>query len=475
MDPILSNEAAAMAITKVAKSPRAVRTLLQPLRCISGLTCGTGSDMATKSQAQALLSQHPVTQSTLSDMKLRYDQRQGNSAQPRNLEAFYMKHDTGAGEVRVEDFKAGWSLGGVVLGPSQMDTMKSAFGTDRCTIKYPEVLADLDTMGAAKATALVMTNKMGPITARFKGFTQEGGSGAEAIATGTFSASMKALSEGPPNTRFQTHGLTPLTSSALMRTSQGVPIQTAGNLTTGSTFNSTTVVNSSVTQRAKTMQPRSVQAIKSRISSLAAHTDCPLASMLMGYDPQHTGCVTLDAFLTACAKAEITIKPALRDVEQSLMGTVDGLQGDLDDLQAAHQSLQAIESIASLLAQYWVPLGMGAAAGALQLLKHGGGRYMELPALLQLMSLNTCKEAMKTVDVHDLQQHMGQLRAEVRRKEDATAAAQRSAKAERQITVIGCAAIGLASASALQPQRKKRKPENATDGGSTDSMDGLHL
>ncbi|GFH05905.1 endoglucanase [Haematococcus lacustris] len=75
--------------------------------------------------------------------------------------------------VRVEDFKAGWSLGGVVLGPSQMDTMKSAFGTDRCTIKYPEVLADLDTMGAAKATALVMTNKMGPITARFKGFTQD--------------------------------------------------------------------------------------------------------------------------------------------------------------------------------------------------------------------------------------------------------------------------------------------------------------
>ncbi|KAJ9509991.1 hypothetical protein QJQ45_011672 [Haematococcus lacustris] len=61
-------------------------------------------------------------------------------------------------------------------------------------------------------------------------------------------------------------------------------------------------------------------------------------------------------------------------------------------------------------------------------------QYMELPALLQLMSLRTCKEAMKTVDVHDLQQHMGQLRAEVRRKEDAAAAARRSAKAERQIT-----------------------------------------
>ncbi|KAJ9521863.1 hypothetical protein QJQ45_024729 [Haematococcus lacustris] len=36
-------------------------------------------------------------------------------------------------------------------------------------------------------------------------------------------------------------------------------------------------------------------------------------------------------------KAEVQ---RLRDVEQSLMGAVDGLQGDLDDLQAAHQRLQ---------------------------------------------------------------------------------------------------------------------------------------
>ncbi|KAJ9527929.1 hypothetical protein QJQ45_005621 [Haematococcus lacustris] len=88
------------------------------------------------------------------------------------------------------------------------------------------------------------------------------------------------------------------------------------------------------------------------------------------------------------------------------------------------------------LKQYYLacPISNAPVESLLQLLKHGGGRYMELPALLQLMSLHTCKEAMKTVDVHDLQQHMGQLRAEVRRKEDATAAAQRSAKAERQIT-----------------------------------------
>ncbi|KAJ9512067.1 hypothetical protein QJQ45_004628 [Haematococcus lacustris] len=179
----------------------------------------------------------------------------------------------------------------------------------------------------------------------------------------------------------------------------------------------------------------------------------------------------------------------LRDVEQSLMSTVDGLQCDLDDLQAAHQGLQGnncwfwsntpsqqqqqrmqqqqqqqqqqqedpygtwrqyasdIRAMAVNgdpgspalrlhLEQYYLacPISNAPVESLLQLLKHGGGRYMELPALLQLMSMHTCKEAMKTVDVHDLQQHMGQLRAEVRRKEDATAAAQRSAKAERQIT-----------------------------------------
>ncbi|GFH27552.1 hypothetical protein HaLaN_25892 [Haematococcus lacustris] len=88
------------------------------------------------------------------------------------------------------------------------------------------------------------------------------------------------------------------------------------------------------------------------------------------------------------------------------------------------------------LEQYYLasPISNAPVESLLQLLKHGGGRYMELPALLQLMSLRTCKEAIKTVDVHELQQHMGQLRAEVRLKEDAAAAAQRSAKAERQIT-----------------------------------------
>ncbi|KAJ9515285.1 hypothetical protein QJQ45_006544 [Haematococcus lacustris] len=80
----------------------------------------------------------------------------------------------------------------------------------------------------------------------------------------------------------------------------------------------------------------------------------------------------------------------------------------------------------------WDTLPLLAVESLLQMLKHGGGRYMELPTLLQLMSLRTCKEAIKTVDVNDLQQRIGKLRAEVRRKEDV--AAQQSAKAECQIT-----------------------------------------
>ncbi|KAJ9515755.1 hypothetical protein QJQ45_008631 [Haematococcus lacustris] len=151
----------------------------------------------------------------------------------------------------------------------------------------------------------------------------------------------------------------------------------------------------------------------------------------------------------------------LRDVEQSLMGTVDGLLGDLDDLLAAHQRLQgehtALQQVASRAAatNHSLRAARRTLQGQVHIYRHKRRPHhspftfkqrqqllvleqhpvsMEVPALLQLMSLRTCKEAIKTVDVNDLQQRMGQLRAELRRKEDATAAAQRSAKAERQIT-----------------------------------------
>ncbi|KAJ9533654.1 hypothetical protein QJQ45_026775, partial [Haematococcus lacustris] len=83
----------------------------------------------------------------------------------------------------------------------------------------------------------------------------------------------------------------------------------------------------------------------------------------------------------------------------------------------------------------------------------------------------------KTLAVTQQQTRHDQARAQAATA--AASAAQESRKGSEALDtsreVIGCAVINLVGASALQPQRKKRKPENATDGGSTDSMDGLHL
>ncbi|KAJ9521591.1 hypothetical protein QJQ45_008923 [Haematococcus lacustris] len=135
----------------------------------------------------------------------------------------------------------------------------------------------------------------------------------------------------------------------------------------------------------------------------------------------------------------VTLSQLLQDNSLLLRLSVVAVVGEsflVPELMWASKDDPGSPALRLHLEQYYLacPISNAPVESLLQLLKHGGGRYMELPALLQLMSLHTCKEAMKTVDVHDLQQHMGQLRAEVRRKEDATAAAQRSAKAERQIT-----------------------------------------
>ncbi|KAJ9519665.1 hypothetical protein QJQ45_013294 [Haematococcus lacustris] len=126
----------------------------------------------------------------------------------------------------------------------------------------------------------------------------------------------------------------------------------------------------------------------------------------------------------------------LRDVEQSLMGTVDGLQGDLDDLQAAHQRLKgehtALQQVASRAAASVTPYGLLDTASR-RLATDSHGRPMgSMPEQLSPAGL-----APSPTDIFIPTQEaprMGQLRAEVRRKEDATAAAQRSAKAECQIT-----------------------------------------
>ncbi|KAJ9532304.1 hypothetical protein QJQ45_010394 [Haematococcus lacustris] len=66
----------------------------------------------------------------------------------------------------------------------------------------------------------------------------------------------------------------------------------------------------------------------------------------------------------------------------------------------------------------------------LQLLKHGTGMFMELPALLELMSMRTHIDAIGGVDVLDFAQRLPELRKEVRREEAAAAMARRIAKAE---------------------------------------------
>ncbi|KAJ9508433.1 hypothetical protein QJQ45_011960 [Haematococcus lacustris] len=76
------------------------------------------------------------------------------------------------------------------------------------------------------------------------------------------------------------------------------------------------------------------------------------------------------------------------------------------------------------------PISNAPVESLLQLLKHGTGMFMELPALLELMSMRTHIDAIGGVDVLDFAQRLPELRKEVRREEAAAAMARRIAKAE---------------------------------------------
>lgn len=55
----------------------------------------------------------------------------------------------------MEDFKAGWALGGVKLSPHALSAMRGAYGSGgdgtspggQVTIRWAEVVADLDALG----------------------------------------------------------------------------------------------------------------------------------------------------------------------------------------------------------------------------------------------------------------------------------------------------------------------------------------
>ncbi|KAJ9510721.1 hypothetical protein QJQ45_027630 [Haematococcus lacustris] len=76
------------------------------------------------------------------------------------------------------------------------------------------------------------------------------------------------------------------------------------------------------------------------------------------------------------------------------------------------------------------PISNAPVESLLQLLKHGTGMFMELPALLELMSMRTHIDAIDGVNVLDFAQRLPELRKEVWCEEAAAAMARRMAKAE---------------------------------------------
>ncbi|KAJ9524225.1 hypothetical protein QJQ45_005030 [Haematococcus lacustris] len=95
-------------------------------------------------------------------------------------------------------------------------------------------------------------------------------------------------------------------------------------------------------------------------------------------------------------------------------------------------SEQDQQQLQSHLEVYYLacPISNAPVESLLQLLKHGTGMFMELPALLELMSMRTHIDAIGGVDVPDFAQRLPELRKEVRREEAAAAMARRIAKAE---------------------------------------------
>ncbi|MGQ3285953.1 hypothetical protein, partial [Bosea sp. (in: a-proteobacteria)] len=75
------------------------------------------------------------------------------------------------------------------------------------------------------------------------------------------------------------------------------------------------------------------------------------------------------------------------------------------------------------------PISTAPVESLLQLLKHGTGMFMELPALFELMSMRTHIDAIDSVDVLDFSARLPELRKEVGREEAAAARARRIAEA----------------------------------------------
>ncbi|KAJ9532759.1 hypothetical protein QJQ45_010878 [Haematococcus lacustris] len=89
------------------------------------------------------------------------------------------------------------------------------------------------------------------------------------------------------------------------------------------------------------------------------------------------------------------------------------------------------------------PISNAPVKSLLQLLKHGAGRFMELPALLEHMSLHTLRTTLNSVDVHDFTLQLPKLRTAVRLEEVAAASARAPARAARKATAAACCVGGV--------------------------------
>ncbi|KAJ9516800.1 hypothetical protein QJQ45_027207, partial [Haematococcus lacustris] len=100
----------------------------------------------------------------------------------------------------------------------------------------------------------------------------------------------------------------------------------------------------------------------------------------------------------------------------------------------------------------------------LQLLKHGAGRFMELPALLEHMSLHTHRSTLNNIDVQDFALQLPKLRAAVRLHEVAAAVARAPAIATRKATAAACS-VGVVVVNVGDHASQQRVAAAATTAG----------
>ncbi|KAJ9518326.1 hypothetical protein QJQ45_010202 [Haematococcus lacustris] len=169
-----------------------------------------------------------------------------------------------------------------------------------------------------------------------------------------------------------------------------------------------------------------------------------LMAALGGSDPQ--SCREVAAKVVQCA--------ALRmDEGQSDLGVWDPhctWRQFQQDIQAMAEGNPCSTGLRLHLEVYFLacPTSNAPVESLLQLLKHGAGRFMELPALLEHMSLHTHRSTLNNIDVHDFALQLPKLRAAVRLHEVAAAEARAPATAARKATAAACS-VGVVVVNAL--------------------------